>query len=648
MDPTALRSSLKQHFGFDEFRGGQQQVIEQLLGGDSSLAIFPTGSGKSLCYQMAALHLPNLTLVVSPLLALMKDQVTFLKGKGIAAECIDSSQTYEQSQQVMREVKSGHCKILMVSVERFKNERFRHFIQSIAVSLMVVDEAHCISEWGHNFRPDYLKLPSYQRQLKIPLVLLLTATATAQVKSDMAKRFSIQPQHIVQTGFYRSNLDLSVLPCSSASKEQTLMELIGQFAGSGIVYVTLQKTADDVASFLRKSGVAAQSYHAGMDNDKRQSIQHQFMQDKVQVIVATIAFGMGIDKPNIRFVVHYDLPKSIENYSQEVGRAGRDGQASKCVILANLDGLTTLENFVYGDTPDAEAIQAVVDDIQLGLEHAQWETQMTALSNQTNIRLLPLKTLLVQLELLNVIVPKYAYFAEFKFRFNQSIELILSGFDASRQGFLKQIFKHSPVKKVWATLDMNALLTEEQVERSRVIAALDYLADRGLIELQSKQNTEVFDVNKEKLSSPELTESLTAYFLEKEQKEISRIHALVAFFQTEHCLHASLASYFDDHQAPSRCGHCSVCRGEIAKLEAPLLGAEIDEAVLKLSRQRLDREFFSKLSTRVNIDSCCRFLTGITSPYLTRIRAKSMEHFAVYQQIPYAKIRESLLAIWKD
>jgi ATP-dependent DNA helicase RecQ len=188
---STLHQSLKTTFGFDDFRIGQEQTISQLLNGESSLAIFPTGAGKSLCYQLAAINLPHLTLVVSPLLALMKDQLAFLHAKGIAGASIDSTLSYEESQQVTRDVRDGKIKILMVSVERFKNERFRQFIESIAISMLVVDEAHCISEWGHNFRPDYLKLPRYREELNIPLVLLLTATATKHVKQDMAKKFSI-------------------------------------------------------------------------------------------------------------------------------------------------------------------------------------------------------------------------------------------------------------------------------------------------------------------------------------------------------------------------------------------------------------------------------------------------------------------------
>ena len=424
----ALAPLLKQSFGFDGFRPGQEQTISQLLKGNSSLAIFPTGSGKSLCYQLTALHLPHLTLVVSPLLALMKDQLSFLASKGIKAASIDSTLKGNEAQAVMAGVRDGDIKVLMVSVERFKNERFRQFIELVPVSMLVVDEAHCISEWGHNFRPDYLKLPSYCQALKISLVLLLTATATRKVKTDMAAKFAIRDEHIVQTGFYRSNLDLSVLPVAESHKNGQLEQIVMAQQGAGIVYVTLQHTAEKVAQYLTQQGINAYAYHAGFDSDTRSQIQQDFMDGKIQIIVATIAFGMGIDKRDIRFVIHYDLPKSIENYSQEIGRAGRDGMPSQCFTLANLDGLNTVENFVYGDTPEFAGIEMLLDTIKSEVStttygsmsdsraEGKWELQILQLSNSVNIKQLPLKTLLVQLELAGVVEPLYAYFADFKIK----------------------------------------------------------------------------------------------------------------------------------------------------------------------------------------------------------------------------------------
>lgn len=639
---SALISRLQQQFGFSEFRPGQGEVITQLLEGQSSLAIFPTGSGKSLCYQFTALQLPHLTLVVSPLLALIKDQLNFLQQKGIKAASIDSTLTPEQTQQVMREARSGQLKLLMVSVERFKNERFRQFIQSIPLSMLVVDEAHCISEWGHNFRPDYLKLPDYCRELSIPLVLLLTATATRKVKQDMAIRFDIKPQHIVQTGFYRSNLDLTVLPVASENKLRILKQQLQSFDGAGIVYVTLQHTAEEVASQLCSMGFVAQAYHAGFDDDKRQQIQHDFMQDQTQIVVATIAFGMGIDKSNIRFVIHYDLPKSIENYCQEIGRAGRDGQLSHCVTLANLDGINTVENFVYGDTPELASIATVIDSIRQGTQANRWEVQLNQLANQSNIRLLPLKTLLVQLELQGVIKPLYAYYADVQYRFLQPQAHVLSQFSPERQAFLTQIFTHTQMKRVWGSLDFNALYQATGAERNRVLAALEYLASQQLIELETKQITDVYQVETVKLSTPTLAEDLYHYFADKEAKEVARIAQLVRFFELTTCLNYNLARYFDDNAAPKSCGHCSVCRGQVAKLTYSNTPIWPEDQRISADLNELNQLVSSKGLALLSLETQCRFLAGMSLPIFTRLQVRKLAGFGRCENLRYAEIKQKL------
>jgi len=653
-----ILNSLKQVFGFDHFRGGQEQTISQLIEGQSSLAIFPTGSGKSLCYQLTAMHLPHVTLVVSPLLALMKDQLEFLANKGIAAASIDSTLSGEQSQQVMADVRSGKIKILMVSVERFKNERFRQFINAVPISMLVVDEAHCISEWGHNFRPDYLKLPVYCQELNIPLVLLLTATATKKVKNDMAAKFAISPEHIIQTGFYRDNLDLTVLPVQEAEKSQFLLQQIKHqqqvfsqsTATAGIVYVTLQFTAEKVASYLQAAGINACAYHAGFDSDKRQQIQNDFMQGRIDVVVATIAFGMGIDKSDIRFVMHYDLPKSIENYSQEIGRAGRDGQASNCITLANLDGLNTVENFVYGDTPELSAIEFLLDNIRLESKpssretsSSEWELQVVGLSNASNIRQLPLKTLLVQLEMNGVIKPMYAYFAEFKYKFLQDKEAILAMFEGERRDFLQAIFNTSQFKKIWGAPDFDALFRSYQSERGRVITALEYLAEKHLIELESKKMTEVFQVNQQSLHNPELAHSLHHYFVDKEEKEIKRIASLVRFFELDKCLSSNLARYFDDQQAPQQCGHCSVCRGQVAKLEYSQLASWPADNELQQALAGLAQQLAGKVD--VSLDIQCRFLAGISVPVFARNKVRQLPGFARCEKLRYSDIRQKIRSL---
>ncbi|MEY8197641.1 MAG: RecQ family ATP-dependent DNA helicase [Colwellia sp.] len=672
----SLKESLLETFGFDGFRPGQEQTITQLLNGQSSLSIFPTGSGKSLCYQLTALHLPNLTLVVSPLLALMKDQLEFLASKGIKAASIDSTLKGNEAQTVMAGVRDGDIKVLMVSVERFKNERFRQFIESVPVSMLVVDEAHCISEWGHNFRPDYLKLPSYCQALKIPLVLLLTATATRKVKQDMAAKFAIQDEHIVQTGFYRPNLDLSVLPVTQADKNKQLEQVIMAQQGPGIVYVTLQHSAETVAQYLTQQGINACAYHAGFDSDTRSQIQQNFMAGNIQVIVATIAFGMGIDKSDIRFVIHYDLPKSIENYSQEIGRAGRDGQPSHCFTLANLDGLNTVENFVYGDTPEFTGIEMLLNTIKSevitsvygGISDSKWELQILQLSNAVNIKQLPLKTLLVQLELAGVIEPQYAYFADFKIKLLKPQADIVNSFNEQRKDFLQRIFNATEFKKVWGSLNFDTLLQDKSIERNRVIAALEYLQEQQLIVLETKGMTEVFKINLHELADPNLCQNLCNYFKNNEEKEIKRIATLVRFFQLDTCLTVNLARYFDDtsfddkrfdhngadstspnsHSVP-QCGHCSVCRGQVAVLAHSQ--AQIpwpSDETLTQDMLELAERLSGKINQPLSIESYCRFFAGMTVPLFGRNKVRQLSGFGLCEKQRYQAIRDRVTPLFAE
>ncbi|WP_429236644.1 RecQ family ATP-dependent DNA helicase [Aeromonas salmonicida] len=627
-----ISSLLTRHFGFDQLRPGQEAVISRLLAGQSAAAIFPTGSGKSLCYQLPALALPHLTLVISPLIALMHDQLAFLHSKGIAAATLDSSQTPEESRRVMQQASGGQLKILMISVERLKNERFRRFIQQVPLSMLVVDEAHCISEWGHNFRPDYLKLPAYRRELKIPQVLLLTATATPAVMADMQTKFDIEDEGLVVTGFYRANLDLSVVPLPAEARDDWLQaEVRREPTAPTIVYVTLQHTAQQCADLLQRAGIRARAYHAGLDSALRSQIQHDFMAGKVDCIVATIAFGMGIDKADIRRVIHYDLPKSIENYSQEIGRAGRDGHPSRCIVLANRAQLPVLENFVYGDTPDRAAIVTLLEI--LSQSGSEWEFGLLRLSNDTNIRQLPLKTLLVYLEMAGIIMPAYSYFAEYRFKFVLDKAEILTRFNPDRRQFLEQLFTCAPQARSWCTMDFDALWQSYQGERHRAAAALDYLQQQGWIELESKQMTDVYRVLRQDVDINALADELYALFEKKELSELARLQALLAFFTSSHCLSQELARYFADEQAPSKCGHCSVCRGEVAVLP-PL-------PTLTLPNENGLRAWCDPLIALCHTRHpriLTRFLCGIATPLTTRVKAKSLAGFGQLAAHPFAEV----------
>lgn len=644
MSNTHLSTTLKAHFGFDSFRDGQQEVVSRVLEGASALAIFPTGSGKSLCYQFCALQLPNLTLVVSPLLALMKDQLDFLKAHNIPAASLDSTLSYDEYRQVVADVKANKLKILMVSVERFKNERFRLLMEGVVISLLVVDEAHCISEWGHNFRPDYLKLPSYQQALNIPQTLLLTATATKKVKLDMASKFNIAADAIVQTGFYRSNLNLNVLAVDENNKSAELHKLIKRYEGQhGIVYVTLQNTAERIANYLQAAGVTACAYHAGMKNEDRWRIQDGFMRGDIPLVVATIAFGMGVDKANIRYVVHYDLPKSIENYSQEIGRAGRDGLASDCFVLGNLDSLNTIENFVYGDTPEQAGIEAVLNDIAQNQKNDQWEMQLYKLSNASNIRQLTLKTLLVQLEMQGVLTPLYTYSAEYSVKLLCDQASILAAFDGERLQFTQCILDHIQFKRTWGLVDFEGVYTASKKrggngERKRVITALEYFKEKNWIELKPSGAAEVFAVNAAAVDDG-LAGRLAGHFKAHEQSEIKRIALMLRFLQSSNCLSFGLAKYFDDQNAPQQCGHCSVCKGQGVQFSPPNTQA-LDQDLLKQTAQTLTAYLQDKGVTAPSPALLTRFLVGINVPVFTRTKAKKVSGFGMAESMRYSAVLE--------
>ena len=365
-----LLELLKIHFGYDSFRPGQERAIDSILHGRDTMVVLPTGGGKSMIFQLPALVLEGATIVISPLIALMKDQVDSLEKVGIPATFINSAISPDEAERRLAQVRSGFYKIIYIAPERFYNQAFLSGLKDIKVSLFAVDEAHCVSQWGHDFRPSYLRLKEAIKLVGRPPVVALTATATPEVKEDIMRQLGLVDPELVVTGFSRPNLQFAVIPAQSGQKLEHITNFLitNPDIGSGIIYTGTRSKADEIVELLLDNDIKAVVYHAGMDAGSRDWVQERFMSGEAQIVVATNAFGLGINKKDIRFVIHHDLPGTIEAYYQEAGRAGRDGLPSFCLLFYHQQDRYLREFFIKGDNPEPQTIVGIYDFLMRRLE----------------------------------------------------------------------------------------------------------------------------------------------------------------------------------------------------------------------------------------------------------------------------------------
>lgn len=364
--------ALQQYFGYSSFREGQQQAIASVLAGDDTLVIMPTGGGKSLCYQVPALTLPGTTLVISPLISLMKDQVDMLQAAGINAAFINSSLSYEEAEDVLYQARMGQLKLLYIAPERLENESFCMTLAHLQVPLIAIDEAHCISQWGHDFRPSYRIVNRIKDLWAVPpTIVALTATATPHVREDICNLLDISDDHTFITGFSRPNLTFSVL--RGENRDQYIMKYVGNNKqDAGIIYCATRKAVEHISSLLAKKGIKAGKYHGGLADEERTEMQQKFLEDELTVMVATNAFGMGINKTNVRFVIHYQMPRNMESYYQEAGRAGRDGLPSDCILLYSSSDEQT-QRFLIDQAQDRSRIPLELTKLQEMIDYCHTE-----------------------------------------------------------------------------------------------------------------------------------------------------------------------------------------------------------------------------------------------------------------------------------
>ncbi len=632
---------LREVFGIESFRAGQEGVIHSLLAGKSALAVFPTGSGKSLCYQLPALIFDGLTLVVSPLIALMKDQVEKLQSLEIPAARIDSTLADDEVEEIFEQISAGKLRLLFVSPERLAGSAFRKRLKGVCIPLMAIDEAHCISEWGHNFRPDYLKIARLAKRIGVERILALTATATLPVIRDIRQNFRISKAECFQTGVLRPNLRISVTACDDKEKDGLLMEKLREIDGPVIVYATTRNDTEAVATRLQENGFSARSYHAGLTPELRELTQDSFMRNTTRIVVATIAFGMGIDKPDIRGVIHYHLPKCLEGYSQETGRAGRDGLPARCKLLACRDDTRTLENFINGSTPSSQTLKNLLDRVlRMAAPGRLFALSPYELSISHDMRSETVRTVMAYLELAGIIRRCGSYYDYYRVRLLRPIEKILAGYAPREKSFIGKLIRSGESAYGSLHFRLHEIAQKTGISRDKAAAAIIELAAAGDIRMEQRGLREVYQM--EKTRDPDVTKiisDISQRFDARAAYEHERICAVIDFAQTRRCRSVYLSKYFGIRNTQP-CGICDICRGEkpIKLTAVPLLDIPTAEWA---AMSALRAENHPALSTPLQM---ARFFCGISSPASYKAKLQRRAEFGLWQHHRFADILQMLQA----
>ncbi|MGI6347651.1 MAG: RecQ family ATP-dependent DNA helicase [Patescibacteria group bacterium] len=562
---SKIKDLLKRYYGFSEFRLGQEEAISQVLNKKDTVVIMPTGGGKSLIFQLPALVLEGVTLVVSPLIALMKDQVDSLLKLGIPSTFINSSISLSETNERLEQIKNGFYKIVYVAPERFYNQAFLEALSKVSVSLFAIDEAHCISQWGHDFRPSYLRLKKVIDFLKRPVVLTLTATATIEVRDDIIKQLELKNPAVIVTGFARDNLQFGVIQAANSRKADLVLEAImGSADGSGIVYVGTRAKAEELLEFLLANDVSAVVYHAGLDADSREWVQDSFMNGQARVVVATNAFGMGINKKDIRFVIHYDLPGTIEAYYQEAGRAGRDGLPSLCLLLYSPSDRYLREFFIQGDNPAPELITKVYEKL---LEKEEVPGQAILITYAELARDLSENVPEMAIGTALKILEKESYisrpsekngqaFLKFKDDFNNLLGALSSRAKVQIEALNKVYDYFSEKLKKGVNFNLDDLSETIKVKKNSILRMFKTLEEKGLIEYQPPfRGTEIRIL---KSVAPEDLEIDVRALREKLKNAEAKLDAMENYVYSSSCRQAYILKYFGEENIKN-CGQCDQC-----------------------------------------------------------------------------------------
>jgi RecQ family ATP-dependent DNA helicase len=555
--------ALHKYFGFEDFREGQREVIEAILAGHDTVVVMPTGGGKSLCYQLPALMKEGATIVVSPLIALMKDQVDALEARRLPATFINSSLTFEEQKTRINGVRRGHYKLVYVAPERFRSTHFVETLRSITISLFAIDEAHCISQWGHDFRPDYLRLKQAIAEIGRPQIAALTATATPYVRSDIIEQLALRNPQAFVSGFDRPNLALDVVHTQKErEKIAHIKRLAASYAGgSGIIYASTRKAVEQVTARLRLADLSIVAYHAGMDEQERTRAQDDFMTGRTQMIVATNAFGMGIDKPDIRFVAHYQMPGSIEAYYQEIGRAGRDRLPSTCTLFFNYADKRTQDYFIEGSFPPPETIARVYEALA-GTNQKRIELSTSEVAARAGVR----NEMAVQSSL--IILEKAGHIERgasgenrallrLRLKPHEARERVGTRDTKTRQVLFGLIGGHDLSERAETELDVPEFAETMGLDVAAVKRALASLNASGVLSYTPARRTRGLVLLDERpVAQLRIRPAEIARRAALEQR---KLREMISFCYTERCYRSFIMDYFGDRKHPANCGACGNC-----------------------------------------------------------------------------------------
>jgi ATP-dependent DNA helicase RecQ len=567
------RAALRQHFGYPDFRPGQTEAVESVLQGQDTLVVLPTGGGKSICYQVPALMLPKLTIVISPLISLMKDQVDALARRGLPATFINSSLTATQVSDRLARVQRGEFKLLYVAPERFDFGTTAERLKGHGVSLLAIDEAHCISEWGHDFRPSYLRIAQVRDRLGSPPVVALTATATPHVRTDIVRQLKLERAKTIITGFDRRNLRYHVVSTrTEQDKDDALIGILTQTPGLAVVYASTRRTVERITNLLNAARIDAVAYHAGLDDKHRHEVQDSFMKERARVIVATNAFGMGIDKPNVRLVVHYAMPGTLEAYYQEAGRAGRDGEPANCFLLHSFQDRFTHEFFIKGSYPE----RAVVEDVYRVLRRGA-TSDASELSAEDIAASVRGKVNVREVEgALRILTSAGAYRKQQESASRANVRLLATPQRIKRElGGESDSLELGLLRAMWrvagSALDEGAAIDLDGLPpgfggSAGVIPLLDALQARQFLEWKRAGGGSTLEQPRRELSYFDID---WVTLDRRRRADLAKLDAMQQYAYLKSCRRGFVLRYFGDPAARARCDGCDSCLGthvDVARL----------------------------------------------------------------------------------